>query len=78
MAKAAAPPAPTVTAPPSPKARPGHLTTDDAARRLDLSPARVQELARAGEIGRKIDGRWTFMEREIARVQGERDRLSVP
>jgi len=34
----------------------------------------VQELARAGEIGRKIDGRWAFTEREIARVQGERDR----
>jgi len=31
-------------------------------------------LARAGEIGRKVDGRWTFTEREIARVQGERDR----
>jgi len=34
----------------------------------------VQELARAGEIGRKVDGRWTFTEREIARAQGERDR----
>jgi len=73
-AKAAAPHAPTVTATTSPKARRGHLTTDEAARRLELSPARVQELARANEIGRKIDGRWTFTEREIARVQGERDR----
>jgi len=41
------------------------------------SPARVQELARAGEIGRKVDGRWTFTEREIARVQGERDRRAL-
>ncbi len=37
----------------------------------------MQELARAGEIGRKIDGRWTFTEREIARVQGERDRRAL-
>ncbi len=73
-AKAAAPPAPTVKATTPPTARRGHLTTDEAARRLDLSPARVQELARAGEIGRKIDGRWAFTEREIARVQGERER----
>jgi len=64
----------TVKATTSPKARRGHLTTDEAARRLDLSPARVQELARAGEIRGKIDGRWTFTEREIARMQGERDR----
>jgi len=71
-AKAAAPRAPTVKAATSPTARRGHLTTDEVARRLDLSPARVQELARAGEIGRKVDGRWTFTEREIARVQGER------
>jgi len=73
-AKAAAPLVPTVKATTSPKARRGHLTTDEAARRLDLSPARVQELARASEIGRKVDGRWTFTEREIARVQGERER----
>jgi len=73
-AKAAAPHAPTTKATTAPKARSGHLTTDEAARRLDLSPARVQELARAGEIGRKVDGRWTFTEREIARVQGERER----
>jgi len=73
-AKAAAPRAPTVKAATSPTARRGHLTTDEAARRLDLSPARVQELARASEIGRKVDGRWTFTEREIARVQGERER----
>ncbi len=58
----------------SPKARRGYLTTDEAARRLDLSPARVQELARAGEIGRKVDGRWAFTAREIARVQSDRDR----
>jgi len=69
--------APTVTATPSPKARRGHLTTDEAARRLDLSPARVQELARAGEIGRKVDGRWAFTEREIARVKAERDRHAL-
>jgi len=37
----------------------------------------VQELARAGEIGRKIDGRWSFTEREIARVRGERDRHAL-
>jgi len=37
----------------------------------------VQELARAGEIGRKVDGRWTFTEREIARVKGERDRRAL-
>jgi len=43
----------------------------------ELSPARVQELARAGEIGRKVDGRWTFTEREIARVKGERDRRAL-
>ncbi len=61
----------------SPKARRGYLTTDEAARRLELSPARVQELARAGEIGRKVDGRWAFTEREIARVQGERDRHAL-
>jgi len=61
----------------SPKARRGYLTTDEAARRLDLSPARVQELARAGEIGRKVDGRWAFTEHEIARVQGERDRHAL-
>jgi hypothetical protein len=74
-AKAATPRAPTTakaTTPPT--ARRGHLTTDEAARRLGLSPARVQELARAGDIGRKVDGHWTFTEREIARVQGERDR----
>ncbi len=77
-AKAAAPRASTITkATTSPKARHGHLTTDEAARRLALSPARVQELARAGEIGRKVDGRWTFTEREIARVQGERDRRAL-
>jgi len=71
----AAPRAPTTTkATTAPKARRGHLTTDEAARRLDLSPARVQELARAGEIGRKVEGRWTFTEREITRVQGERER----
>ncbi len=73
-AKAAAPRAPTVTTATSPTARRGHLTTDEAARRLDLSPTRVQELARAGEIGRKVDDRWTFTERAIARVQGERER----
>jgi hypothetical protein len=78
-AKTATPRAPTTAAAAKatttpPKARRGHLTTDEAARRLELSPARVQELARAGEIGRKVDGRWTFTEREIARVQGERDR----
>jgi len=77
-AKAATPRAPTTTkATTPPKARRGHLTTDEAARRLDLSPARVQELARAGEIGRKIDGRWTFTEREIARVKGDRDRHAL-
>ena len=81
-AKAAPPHAPTVVAttlskPMPSKARPGHLTTDQAARRLELSPTRVQELARAGEIGRKIDGRWTFTEREIARVQGERERRTL-
>ncbi len=59
------------------RSRRGYLTTDEAARRLDLSPARVQELARAGEIGRKIDGRWAFTEREIARVKGERDRRAL-
>ncbi len=77
VATAAAPRAPIVTATPSPKARRGHLTTDEAARRLGLSPARVQELARAGEIGRKIDGRWAFTEREIARIKGERDRHAL-
>ncbi len=77
-AKAATPRAPTTTkATIPPKARRGHLTTDEAARRLELNPARVQELARAGEIGRKIDGRWTFTEREIARVKGERDRRAL-
>ncbi len=76
-AKAAAPRAPTTKATTSPKAQRGHLTTDEAARRLGLSPARVQELARAGEIGRKIDGRWSFTEREIARVKGERDRRAL-
>ncbi len=57
VAKAATPRAPTTTkATTSPKARRGHLTTDEAAPRLELSPARVQELARAGEVGRKVDG----------------------
>jgi len=75
--KAAAPPALTIkTATPSPTRR-GHLTTDEAARRLELSSTRVQELARAGEIGRKVDGRWTFTEREITRVKGERDRRAL-
>ncbi len=78
-AKAAMPRAPTTTATattPSPtrRARRGYLTTEEAARRLDLGPARVQELARAGEIGRKVNGRWAFTEREIVRVRGERDR----
>jgi hypothetical protein len=76
-AKTAAPRASAVTATPSPKARRGHLTTDEAARRLDLSPARVQELARAGEIGRKVDGRWVFTEREVTRMQAERDRRAL-
>jgi len=76
-AKAAAPRAPTVQATTPPTARRRCLTTDEAARRLDLSPARVQELARAGEIGRKIDGRWTFTDREIARVKAERDRHAL-
>ena len=77
-AKAATPRAPTTTkATTPPKARRGHLTTDEAARRLDLSPSRVQELARAGEIGRKVDGRWAFTEREIARVRGDRDRRAL-
>ncbi len=67
----------TVKASTPPSQRRGHLTTEEAARRLDLSPARVQELARDGEIGRKVDGRWTFTEREIARVQGERDRRAL-
>ncbi len=67
-------PAVVVTATTPPKMRRGHLTTDEAARHLGLSPARVQEMARAGDIGRKIDGRWAFTEREIARVKGERDR----
>jgi hypothetical protein len=70
----AAPRAPTTTKATTPaRVRRGHLTTDEAARRLDLSPARVQELARAGEIGRKADGCWTFTEREIACVTAERD-----
>ncbi len=76
-AKAAASRAPTVKATTPSPARRGPLTTDEAARRLELSPARVQELARAGEIGRKVDGRWTFTEREIARVKGERDRRAL-
>ncbi len=64
---------------PSPprRGRRGYLTTDEAARHLGLSPARVQELARAGEIGRKVDGRWAFTEREIARVKAERDRRAL-
>jgi len=70
-------PAAVVTATTPPTMRRGHLTTDEAARRLDLSPARVQELARAGEIGRKVDGRWAFTEREITRVKGERDRRAL-
>ncbi len=37
----------------------------------------MQELARAGEIGRKIDGRWAFTDREIARIKGERDRHAL-
>ena len=80
-AKAATPRAPTIavaakaTTTPTPAHR-GRLTTDEAARRLDLSAARVQEMARASDIGRKIDGRWTFTEREIARVKGERDRCA--
>jgi len=74
VAKAAAPLASITKATTSPKARRGHLTTDEAARRLDLSAARVQELARASEIGHKVDGRWVFTEREITRVKGERDR----
>jgi len=81
-AKAAMPRAPTTTATattPSPtrRARRGYLTTEEAARRLDLGPARVQELARAGEIGRKVNGRWAFTEREIVRVRGERDRRAL-
>jgi hypothetical protein len=61
----AAPRAPTTikatTASPARRGRRGYLTTDEAARRLGLSPARVQELARAGEIGRKVDGLyWSF------------------
>jgi hypothetical protein len=76
-AKAAVPHAPTTKATAPPTARRGHLTTDEAARHLGLSPARVQELARAGEIGRKVDGRWAFTEREIARVKGERDRRAL-
>ncbi len=76
-AKAAASRAPAVTATTPPTARSGHLTTDEAAHRLGLSPARVQELARAGEIGRKADGRWTFTEREIARVKDDRDRRAL-
>jgi len=76
-AKAAKPHAPTTKATTSPKARSDHLTTDEAGRRLGLSPARVQELARVGEIGRKVDGRWAFTEREITRVQGERDRHAL-
>ncbi len=77
-AKAAPPRALSGTATSAPnKARRSHLTTDEAARRLGLSPTRVQELARAGEIGRKVDGRWAFTEREITRVQGERDRHAL-
>jgi len=80
-AKAAKPRASTTTkaTTPSPtrRGRRGYLTTDEAARRLDLSSARVQELARAGEIGRKVDGRWAFTTREIERVQGERDRRAL-
>jgi len=81
-AKAATPRAPTTaaaakaTTAPAP-ARRGHLTADEAARRLDLSPARVQEVARAGEIGRKVDGRWTFTGHEIARIRAERDRHAL-
>ncbi len=68
----------TATTPSPPRrGRRGYLTTDEAARRLDLSPARVQELARAGEIGRKVDGWWAFTDREIARVKGERDRRAL-
>jgi hypothetical protein len=33
----------------------------------------VQELARAGEIGRKVDGRWVFTEGEITRLKADRD-----
>ncbi len=76
-AKAAKPHAPPTKATTSPTVRRGHLTTDEATRRLGLSPARVQELARAGEIGRKADGRWTFTEREITRVKAERDRHAL-
>ncbi len=64
-----------------PAARParstGRLTTAQAAERLGLSPGRVQELARAGEIGRKDDGRWTFSATEIARCKEERDRRDL-
>ncbi len=67
-AKAAKPHAPTVKATTSPTARRGHLTTDEATRRLDLSPARVQELARASELGRKVDGRWVFTARDRPRA----------
>jgi len=68
----------TATTPsPAPRARRSHLTTDEAARRLEVSPARVQEMARAGEIGRKVDGRWTFTEHEIARVKAERNRHAL-
>jgi hypothetical protein len=65
------------TASPPRRGRRSYLTTDEAARYLGLSPARVQELARASEIGRKVDGRWAFTKREIARVKAERERHTL-
>jgi len=70
-----APPAPARTA--APTRSTGRLTTAQAAERLGLSSARVQELARNGEIGRKEDGHWTFSAGEIARCKEERDHRAL-
>ncbi len=49
------------------------LTAEEAAERLGLRISRVTELARNGDLGRKVAGRWMFSEAEVRRVMRERE-----
>ncbi len=54
-------------------ARTRRLTAEEAAERLGLSVSRVTDLARNGDLGRKVAGRWLFSEAEVRRVMRERE-----
>jgi hypothetical protein len=52
---------------------PPSAPTAVAPSRAPARTARSTEMARAGEIGRKMEGRWVFTAGEVARLQADRD-----